>query len=209
MKARELMTLRRLILNESYNDFLTAEIILTGLEKDLLKKLSHHPNPKIAKEAMKLRVDCMQYFSKLCHSYMKTYEDLIEQTLQLCTGPKADEDSVLNVLDAVTMIPYWTTAYKKARNYTKAVVEATLRLQSKHYMRIKEDIDICALKYHFTQYLNFISYWLGTRHDSEKNALSDINERLRDLANELTESTYIPKKRTTEYDEEGANVYEV
>jgi len=119
MKPREHILVRRLLLNQSYNDYLIAETTLIGIDRDILKTLSRYPNVAIANEAMKLRIDCMELFSDLCHSYKKMYENLIENTMEACTGPKPDEDSPLFILDPVTLLPYRRKAYSRAKVFEK------------------------------------------------------------------------------------------
>lgn len=216
MKPREQMLLRRLLLNENYNDFLIAETILIGIDRDLLKTLSRHPNATIASNAMSLRIDCMNFFSSRCYTYKKMYEDLIEQTMIACQGPKPEEDSPFTILDPVLLLPYWRAAYCRAKAMAPECTRAVERLKAKRYFQEKENINEHNIKFYFTQYLNYITYWIATRHDSEEFLLLDLKNRLIDLSNQLNadsmDSKFIPKKRTTEYytdDGYGEGIYEI
>lgn len=218
MKPREIMLLQRLILNENYNDYLIAETIFIGIDRDLLKALSRHPSVTTANAALKLRIDCMELFSSVCQTYKKMYEELIEQTVSAtCTGPKPDEDSPLTILNPKELLPYWRTAYVRATTFGKQAKESADRLKAKRYFQEKENLNIHILKFYFTQYLNFITYWTATRHDKDLFLLLDIKSRLIELSNQLNagniESAIFPKnKLTTEYfteNYEGENLYEI
>ena len=218
MKPREVMLLQRLILNENYNNYLIAETLLVGLDRELLKPLSRHQNLDIANSALKLRIDCMELFAAYCLTYKKMYEELIEQTVSAtCTGPKPDADSPLSILDPTELLPYWRTAYCRAKAFGKQAKESAERLKAKRSFLEKENINTHKLNYYFTQYLNFISYWCATHQDHDLFVLLDLKSRLVKLSNQVrtynTESKQIPKqKMTTEYytDEcEGENLYEI
>lgn len=219
MKPREEMLLRRLILNENYTDYLIAETILIGLDRNLLKPLSRHPSIDIANSALKLRIDCMELFSSFCQTYKKMYEELIEQTVSAtCTGPKPDESSPLTILNPTELLPYWRTAYCRSRAFGKQAKDSADKLKAKRYFHEKENINIHKLEFHFTQYLNFITYWSATHHDRDLFVLLDIKSRLIELSDQLhaeqgVESKYTPStKTTTEYFTEayeGENLYEI
>lgn len=217
MKPREAMLLQRLILNENYHDYLIAETILVGLDRELLKPLSRHQNLDIANSALKLRIDCMELFSAFCQTYKKMYEELVEQTVSAtCTGPKPDEDSPLTILEPTNLLPYWRTAYCRAKAFGKQAKDSAERLKAKRSFLEKENINTHKLNYHFTQYLNFISYWCATHHNRDLFVLLELKSRLIELSNQLrtesAESKHLPKNRTTEYfteNYEGENLYEI
>lgn len=213
MKPREKLLTYRLLLNKSYSDYLMAKTVLMGLDHNLLKPLSRHPNDIIAADSVRLRIECMELLEDLSCSYKKMYDNLIESTYKTCVGPKPPKNSLLNLLDPDILFPLWNEAYSEAIGTEKFANEYADKLRNGMFYP-KEDIDINNIKFYFVQYLDVIDYWHTTFINPHyllvfelKNHLIKILER---FDADIKYSSRVPKtsKYLTEPCE-GDNFYEV